>query len=266
MADQPNMFDEGKQQETPAQTQAPENYDVFLDGIKNEKGERKYATVADALKGLSHAQSYITDLKGQSATTAQELDSLRKEASRITELEATLQQLLAAQGGAKETPKPPPPETDVEGIVQQALDRRAKQQQAEANQRTVVEVLRREHGQSAGELFYSKAEEFGLTRQEINDMAARSPKAVLKMFGVSEAGAHKQPFPSPNRGTVQGFQQGNPSAIKIGREDKTLGLGHTTKDLMESYHRAGEMTQAMDEQGLTIDDLQDPKTYFKLFG
>ena len=55
-----------KEKVEPSQESTPNQNNLFndqLDTIKNDKGERKYGTVEQALEALKHSQEFIPSLK-----------------------------------------------------------------------------------------------------------------------------------------------------------------------------------------------------------
>lgn len=278
MADQPNsIFEDQNKQETPASnqeqngstantapTQTEQPFANLLGSILNEKGEPKYKSVEDALIGLKHAQEYIPKIKESASEKEQELNQLRQEVDRLKSLENTVLELTQKQEKAS-TNGVSLSEEDIAQLVESTL---TKQQQAKIQQdnvTTVVSAVSQKFGADAEKVFYTKAQELGLSVEEMNALAARTPKAVLTLLGVSETTAHKQVNVSPTTGSVNtsAFQP-NPESF-LGRETTRVTIGATTDDLKQAVERSAALVDELQKQGLTTYDLTDPKVYFKHF-
>lgn len=246
-------------------TTVPNPFDNLLGAIKNERGEQKYKTVEEALIGLSHAQTYIPQLKQELASKANELTELRNRSVSQEEYQELVQKLTTPTDQKPVTTQPQIDEEGIARIVAQQLTASQKQQQEVANQKTVVEALKSKFGDKGGEVFYGKAQELGLSKEDINALAGKSPQAVLNMFGLSGATAHKQVSTQPPAGTVRTevFRE-NPSSF-IGRETHVIPLGGGYEDQQIVFENSRKMVDELDAQGLSVEDLTNPKTFFKHF-
>lgn len=253
-------------EQTPASTANTNAYTDLLKQIVNEKGEQKYSTIEDALVGLKHAQDFIPKLKEEKRKEEEELEMLRKEMQRLAYLEDTVTQLTEKQKESHTQTTPTLTEADIATLVQQTL---TKTQQAELQKRnisTVVEKITAQFGDQAEKVFYEKANEMGMTVEEMNALAAKTPKAVLTMLGVSDAGAHKQPKFSPTSSSVNTTALAPKPNSLIGKSQKNIMVGATTRDVMEESANARGLVEELHSQGMSINDLTNPKVYFKLFG
>lgn len=207
------------QQEAPQ----PPADDSLLKAILNEQGVQKYQSVTDALKALQSSQEHIKRIEQENA----QLRDLAVKARAAENIAATL----------KPTDPSPAPDPlagkDLESVVERVLNLKESQKQAVDNQREVANVLTEAFGQDkAKDIFYSKAGELGFTREEINALAAKNPKAVIKLFL-----GDKQPVkPSPSN--LPGIR---PDALKekpaVPKSGMTLG---STADLLDSWRAAGQ--------------------------
>lgn len=245
-------------------TNSDDQLGTLLAEIKNERGEQKYKSVQDAIVALKHAQEFIPQLKSEKDASTKELEDLRQRLNEMESLKDTVQKLTQKQND-------PPPKEDVlddekvAQLIDQRLTQRQQQQLYEQNINQVAKSLSEKFGKDkAEELFYGKAQELGLSKEDINSLAAKSPQAVLQMFGVT-AGAHKQPNFSPANTKLrsEGFQETPPSFIGRETEPTPIGAGYdNTRAKMENAKR---MVEELDQAGLSIHDLTDPKTFFKYF-
>lgn len=272
MADQPESIFETKSQETPdtnaakkeQQEDKKSDYADLLKQIVNEKGEQKYNSLEDALVGLKHAQEFIPKLKEEKKAEEEELERLRQEIDRLKSLEETVLELTRSKT-QPETNGKSLSEEDIANLVQQTLTKTQQAELQKKNITTVVTELRSKFGDEAEKVFYEKAQDLGLTVEEMNALAAKTPKAVLTMLGASVDGVHKQPNFNPTTGSV------NTAAFKpktntfLGKSNKNVMLGATSQDILEESAMAKNMVEEIHSQGLTVHDLTDPKIYFKYF-
>lgn len=237
--------------------------ETLLLEIKNERGEPKYKTIEEALIGLKNAQEYIPTLKQTLSQKEQELADAKRKADEVEELKRVVQELTAGKQSTPTGESPAITPQQVAELVEQALEKKQTQAQQSANVSTVLTATQQAFGDKAEEVFYSRASELGLSKQEINALAAKSPKVVLQLLGIKEAAKQT---PSPTQGTVNtsGFQ---PSVDTfIGRNNKPTLLGATSQDVIEESRAARKMVDELHAQGKSVHDLTDPKVYNKLFG
>lgn len=253
-------------QGTPAGTASsqPNPLDTMLAGIKNERGEQKYKTVEDALKALGHSQNFIPQLQGQLEAATNQLTASQAQLAEIENLKDTvakLTQKLTEQPG--QTPGKSLSEEDIAEIVGRQLTAKQQKEAQERNTRSVVEAISKQFGDKASEVFYGKAQELGMTQDQINSLAASAPQAVLTMFGVSGGVAHKQTF-NPPAGSVNtaGFSGTNSKSF-IGRETNIKPLGATMQDTMDQVANSKRMVDELHQNGMSVHDLTDPKVFFK---
>lgn len=272
MTDQSSIFNGNEpatkpQEQAPAAPHTPTNDPLadLLDSIKNERGERKYASLPEALVGLKNAQEYIPQLKAEQAAKEQEIANLRKQAERAQELEATIAALTSRQNEPANNQTPVFDESKLAEMVNRQLTLKEQQAAQAANVRTVVSTLQQSFGADAEAKLYGKAEEMGMSREEINTLAAKSPKAVLTMLGITQAAAAQKFTPtSPSKVNTDSLQT-TPESY-IGRNPNTVLIGATTRDVMESSLRAKKMAEELEARGMSVHELTDPKVYAKYFG
>jgi hypothetical protein len=238
--------------------------DTLLQDIKNERGEPKYKTVEDALIGLKHAQEFIPKVKEEKSAAEKELADLREELNRLKGLEETVFELTQRKEQTS-TNGVALNEEDIAKLVERTLTSKQQEELYKKNQQTVVSTLTEKFGKEAENVFYGKAQELGLSVEEMNTLASKNPKAALTLLGVTETVAHKQTSVSPSPGAInsEGFRQ-EPQTF-LGREEKGVMIGATTADLLQSVERASRLAEELREKGLSTYDLTDPKVYNKFF-
>ena len=239
----------------------------LLGMIRNETGAPKYKSVPEALNGLAHAQTFIEQLKAEKAEAERKLAEAQASASKVESLESTVQELIRNKQEANvSTGQAALTAEQIAELVNQTLDVRVTKQTATQNTKEVIDKTRQQFGDQAEAKYLAAAEELGLTVKEMNDLAAKNPKLVLKALGVSGVPAHKQNIGAPITTQVNtaGFQPHQDSFVK--RNETKLQLGATSAELLVETRNAAKMVDELHEQGMSVHDLADPKVYFKIFG
>lgn len=101
--------------------------------------------------------------------------------------------------------------TKVEDLVRQAVDRRDADKTAAANRAEVTRVLRNQYGPGFKAVVEATLETLGVGQKFVDDLAARSPAAVLKLLGL-DAPSRPQNVAQParaNPGSVVGGTRKN---------------------------------------------------------
>lgn len=237
----------------------------LLGSIKNEKGEPKYRDVTTALDALKHSQEFIPQIKQENDTLKNELAQLREQVSKLSQIEQTVQKLTSTSQEQQPQAAPAFDEKTVAELVTKTLT--AQQQKAiqQANTQTVVNAMKESFGQEAEKMFYTKAAELGMQPEDINSLAAKTPQAVLKLFGLTDNKSTQSKLPTPTTGGINtaGYVQKPDTFVK--KNDKGVLLGATTNDVVEELRAASQLVNELHSQGLSAYDLTDPKVYFKHF-
>lgn len=268
MADQPSIFGATTQVADPTITQTAtpsvSPLATLLADIKNETGAQKYATPEDALRGAAHAQEYIRTLQREKADAEAKLSALVTREDKTAQLEATLAELMQKVNKPAEPASNVPTGDDIAAIVAKTLDSRSAAQKAKENQDAVATVLLKQFGADAESKYNDAAKELGLTPQEMNEFAAKSPKAVLKALGVSEQVAKPQTFAPTGSALNTAALQPHQDSF-VGRNKAPQSIGATTGELQAESRNALNMVTELHAAGLTTADLADPKVYAKYF-
>ena len=240
----------------------------LLGSIKNERGEPKYRDLPTALEALRHSQEYIPQLKSDKEKYEQEAAELRREVERLKAVEETVTKL--ASGNNPQHPPQAPVGLDAEAVaklVSDTLQRRESEVKQKQNLDAVVTKMQQAYGADAEKNFYSKAQELGISIAEMNLLAAKSPKAVFDLLGITEAKPNNNSqAPSFNTSTINtsGYQPQKDSFV--GRNTKPVILGATTEELKMERENSSKLVDELHNSGLTTYDLTDPKKYFQYFG
>jgi hypothetical protein len=274
MSDPTSIFDNNQNQPTQANqnnggTGTPPNGNQsnpladLLGSIKNDRGEPKYKSVEDALNALKHSQDYIPQLSDKLKQQELELAEAKAAAAKISQLEDTLKSLT--QNANNQQSSPPAPAglsaEDVATLVSQTLTKQQQADLAKANIGTVVSAVTKAFGDKSEEVFYGKAKELGMSVEDINALASRTPTAALKLLGLD--GVKTTPTSNTNSVNTSAFQPTQETFV--GKNAKPTLIGATSADLKEEAVNSRRMVDELHNQGLTVHDLTDPKVYFKHF-
>lgn len=234
----------------------------LLNSVRNESGQPKYKDIPTAIDALKHSQDYISQLKAEKERLAAELEASRVAAEKAKELEATITRLTSQQQPTQQ-PASVIPEEVVANVVQQALLKREAEATQTANISQVTSQMQQAFGAEAEKVFYAKAQEIGLTQVQINALAAQSPQAVLKLFGMDQKPA-PQTF-STTTGSVNTTGITPNKESFIGRNKAQALVGATTSDLLAERESSKKLVDELHSQGLSVHDLTDPKVFNKYF-
>lgn len=275
MSDQTSIFGNSTASTTPdANSQATSNgqpnvqstpLENLLSQIKNEKGEPKYKTVEDALNGLMHAQNHIATLVQEKRQVETEINELRPVAEQVKELRQVVERLTSSNSTTTQTVAVQGmTEEQIANLVKNTLNQSQQAQVAKQNLDAVVATVQAKFGDKAEQEFYGKAKELGMTMEEINTLASRTPKAALRMLGL-EGVTQTQTTSGNPAGTVNTTDFNPNTQSYIGRNSRKLEVGATAQELNEEAAAARKMVQELEQRGMSIDDLTKPSNYFKIF-
>lgn len=227
---QPVVQPEAANNPSPASTD--NGFADLLGVVVNDKGEQKYSSVPEAMKGLVHSQEHIRNLETEMATLRQELE-------KRSSVEDALKQLTPAEQPAA-TPAPGLSMEDVNALLEQ----REQQKVVESNTKTVVSAIQEKFGDKAEEAFYGKAQELGMTKEQFNNLAAQSPNAVLAFFNTAAPTSSAVSQSSINTTGLQPKQDEVPvvkfngeERIKLDSPTSSVLAGASNRELMEEAAR-----------------------------
>lgn len=220
--------------ETPAPSASP--YADLLSGIKNERGEQKYATIEDALTGLAHAQTYIPEVKSQLTQKDVELNALREELAKrqsVEEVIASLTPTQPVEPVVEPTSQPSQGlnQQDVLQLVQATLEKQKAQDVSNSNISKVRSALVSKYGEKAQEVAVARASELGMSMESLSALSASSPDAVLALLGATMTSA---PTGAPIRSTVHLQEQ--PREVNLTPE-KSMLRGASSRDVIAYMER-----------------------------
>lgn len=187
--------------------------------------DKKYKSVEDALKSIPHAQSHIQKLEEEAAQLREELAKRKSTEELLDELKAT---------GLPE--KTPPATFDSESlvkVVEGVLSQREVQAKAKQNVESVIAAFNTQYGEKGPEMYKKVAEESGLHLESLNNLAANSPAAVLKLAGITQVS--QTPGKTTSSVNTEAFKS-QPTSSNI----RVKPVGASTKDLVAAWKAAGE--------------------------
>lgn len=248
MADQPNNIFNSEQpvSQPPTQEAAPapegvkqpeavqqpsDPYVDLLKTITSQDGRQKYATVSDAISSIPHAQTHISTLEQELQAERAKAQELQEQLEKAAKMEDVLSQV--AQNNTSESPSVEINEQQVMGLVEQFINNKEQQTSALHNQKEVASQLSQKFGEKAEEAYNQKAQELGIDVSFLNDMAARSPKAVLSYFGGAvQSAPQKTPGSSINTASLDASSQPRATANPL--------LTGNTSDMQAEWNRIAE--------------------------
>lgn len=236
MTDQSNLFESQQQEQSKAvdqqQQQAP-NTDPLQDllgSIRNEQGAPKYRDIPSALDGLKHSQDFIQTLKREKQELEDQFNRMKVELEKRSSVEDIVQRLASQNSDAGKTNTSGLSEQQIAEMVNNQLSKHQRvsveTQNLEAVNRTLIERF----GERAGETLKAKADELGLTIQELGDLAKKTPKAVLAFFPQGSIQPQQQ---SKDQGLNTSGFQGAPATPDVPRPSKSLLAGASSREQAE---------------------------------
>ena len=209
----------------------------LLGTVLNEKGEPKYASVPEALKGLSHSQEHIKTLET-------ELSQYKLEIEKRASVENALKEFTQKS----EEPEAQQPkgldEEAIAALLDQRLSQIEQQKAVKSNTEKVVQAIQQKYGDKAEETFYGKAKELGMTGEDFNSLAAKSPDLVLALFNTQAQQKTYNPSSSVNTAAftdktdeVPTIMDAGEERISLQRGEKSVLIGASNRDLMDEMAR-----------------------------
>jgi hypothetical protein len=208
MADQPsNIFNEKvseaptkeptsvpqEEKQAEAVQQPSDPYADLLKTITSQDGRQKYATLSDAINSIPHAQQHISTLEQELKAERDRATALAEKLEKASKMEDVLSQVAQKEAAGK--PSVEINEQQVAALIEQVMSNKERASTTKQNQQSVAQSLLQKFGDKAESVYNQKAAELGVDVNFLNDMAAKSPKAVLQFFGGVPSG---QPQKTPS--------------------------------------------------------------------
>jgi hypothetical protein len=172
---------------TPATEQQP-NLNVFADQlstITNGEGGQKYDTVEKALEALKHSQTFIPTLQSEKTALEAEVTKLREQVAQSTSVQDAINSLKNQANEQQEHQPAVLSAEDIAKLVTQQLSNNKVADTQVTNTLAVDTALKEKFGTEASAQVLAKANELGMSPQELGVLAAKNPKMVLQLFGTT---------------------------------------------------------------------------------
>lgn len=178
-----DLFDNANNSETPVVPEGANPIELLVgDG-------KKFKTVEDLAKGKLESDAFITRLLDENKKYQEEL------ATR-TRLEDIVDRLGTSGTPPIVNPDPNKPDgngdqgsrdapVDIEKLVEQTLTRREQESRQRSNLENVKNTLVQAWGDTFANKLVQEAAAVGMTKEQINVLAATNPKAFYKLVGLT---------------------------------------------------------------------------------
>lgn len=230
--------EEVKQEQTEPTTQEaqkvdtpPKQFEIPTEAQDYVGEGKKYKSPEDALKSVPHAQEHISTLEQELAEVKEELTKRKTTQELLDEIKSGTQPV------ENTTPSAEVNQDTLEELVAKTIEQKESAKVAKSNAKSVAEKFTAKYGQTAEAAYNQIAKDSGLDIQQLNNLAATSPNAVLKLAGLDG----KVTSPSSTSGTI------NTQALNETPTDSTsarVPRGASTKDLVKAWKAAGEKVKS----------------------
>lgn len=191
---------------------------------------KKYKSAEDALKSVPHAQQHISTLEAELAQMKEELTKRRTAEELLDEIKSGIQPQQQTESVGIDQDR-------IMQMVNQTLEQKERQTVAQKNASQVAAKFTENFGSEAETVYNRIAKEAGLTVAQLNNLAATSPSAVLKLSGLdSKPVTVGKPTSSIN---TQALNNNKPQEISA-----RVPRGASTKDLVSAWKAAGEKVKS----------------------
>jgi hypothetical protein len=207
---------------------APSTFEIPTEAQDFVGEGKKYKSPEDALKSVPHAQEHISTLEAELAEVKEELTRRKTAQELLDEIKSGTQQEATASEVNHD---------DIEQLINSTIENRENAKNAKSNASSVADKFTAQYGAEAQTAYNQIAKEAGLTVQQLNNLAATSPNAVLKLSGLSGQVA----TPSSSSGTI------NTQSLNASPEETSsarVPRGASTKDLVKAWAAAGKKVKS----------------------
>ena len=220
---------EGGTAQVPAQEPVVQvdQYADLLQSIKASDGRQKYTDVTAALNSVAPSQEHISKLEAENATLKEEVGKRKTAEEIMSTIESQAQT-------TQETPSAAPVDlSQLETLVDTRLQAAESTKLQTANTESVTSKMSEVYGEKAEEMFYKAGVDNGLSMQALNQLAATSPKAALKLAGIGES-------QSPMLGKTQSSVNTEAMSTTHNADvpSAKVPVGATTNDMVNAWRNA----------------------------
>jgi len=169
---------------------------------------KRYASSEELAKGRVKADDYIKQLEGENKemrSAVEEAEGLAKRASTVEDLLAEVRKASAGTGDTNSTVQA----VDIQAIVDEKFGKRDADTKATLNRAKVSAAIAVNHPDpdKAAAFVWEKAQEVGLSKEELKRLSETTPDALIAILGVKPVTSRET---QPN---LYGKQNVNTSAL-----------------------------------------------------
>ena len=176
MSDNDNIFNA----EPTSQPVADAPSITLPDEVKDLVGEgKKYESPEAALRALAFSQTHISTIEQENRTLREQLDSAKKVEDVLAKLDQKVDSTIVE-------PVQEANPVDIDKLLDAKLTQREKQLVQTNNMNSVNSKMVEMFGEKAQDHMLSKANELGMTVDQMKATAENSPNAFLAWFGTPE--------------------------------------------------------------------------------
>jgi len=183
------VFDgENNQNSSTAETNNDEGNQSFVKKLVEAKGEQ-WSDPEVIAKGKWEADNYIEKLEAQN----EELKTAADKAAKLEELIAKIEKKATeptdvtsqsnSSGADKSNTKTPVSEDELQSLVEKALTKREAENTVKQNLEQVNSQLTSLYGTEAEATVQKKAQELGMSKERLQQIASESPTAFFNLMG-----------------------------------------------------------------------------------
>lgn len=173
-----------------------DNNDPIVDPNKNYFDElvgegKKFKTPEDLARSKAEADAYIQTIIRQKDEMTNDIKKLREEYQARASLEELIDQLKGQSDRHDDNPavddkEPSLDLTKIDSLVAQKIEDHQREQRERSNFNQVQAKLVEQFGNSYSTVLKQKRDELGLTEEDVNTLARRSPTAFFNTFGLNQ--------------------------------------------------------------------------------
>lgn len=168
---------------------------------------KKFKTIEDLAKGKAEADAFIAFKNREYDTLKEDYLNLRKEHTAGSRLEDLITKLsLTQQPSSNESPEvneenkvPAYKPEDIDARVLETVSRLETQRKETANFNEVQAKLQEKLGPNYENILKQQVADLGLSPEDVNTLAKKSPKAFFKTLGLEEKQQGDNTFNAPPR-------------------------------------------------------------------
>ena len=204
------------------------------EGLEELVGDgKKYSSLEDALKSIPHAQQHIARLEEENRLYKESLEKAKS-------MEDILEQMKSQQPKGDQTGQQVGEGADdllsklssqLDSLVEQKLSLKQQEAVHSQNAQTVTKAFKEAYGDKAEEVYRGLSEETGMTVEALNQMAATSPKALLKLAGLGGKVGSTSTKPSSSINTEAFISNANGQKQEV----KPVMFGATSAQVLDAW-------------------------------